>query len=195
MRIWDVDAARELHRCEGHQLLVASVAWAPDGERLVSSSWDGTVRVWDAASGRELACLQGHLDNVLAVEWDPSGRRLASASKDGTVRIWDTTTYDLLCTLVAAGPRSLARTPGGYCLFEERGSEGPRFCLAACRPERPGSALFLPLGGLREVLHRPDKVEAALRGDLTGDGELEQDLAACGLSGGIPWNGERHVLA
>jgi hypothetical protein len=47
---------------------------------------------------------------------------------------------------------------------------------------------------LREVLHRPDKVEAALGGDLAGDGELEQDLTAFGLSGGIRWDGERRVL-
>jgi len=123
VRIWDLEAECELHRCEGHQLLVASVAWAADGERIASTSWDGTARVWDAASGRELAC-----------DWDLSGRCLASASKDGTVRIWDATTYRLFCTFEAAGPRSLARTLGGYCLFEERSSEGPWFCLSARRP-------------------------------------------------------------
>ena len=34
----------------GHTARVWSVAFTHDGERLVSGSWDGTVRVWDRAS-------------------------------------------------------------------------------------------------------------------------------------------------
>ena len=186
MRIWDLEAECEFHRCEGHQLLVASVAWAPDGERIASPSWDGTARVWDAASGRELAC-----------DWDRSGRCLASGSKDGTVRCPHLGRHHLSPALHPRGRgAALTRTHSRrLLLFEERSSEGPWFCLSARHPEKPGSALFLPLGGLREVLHRPDKAEAGLRANLRGDdSELEQGLAAHGLSGGISWDGEQRVL-
>ncbi len=31
-----------------------SVEFSPDGERLLSASWDYTVRLWDLATGREI---------------------------------------------------------------------------------------------------------------------------------------------
>lgn len=38
---------------EGHSDCVFGVKWI-DSQRLVSSSWDGTVRIWDAAGGKQL---------------------------------------------------------------------------------------------------------------------------------------------
>ena len=66
-----------------------SVAYSPDGRRIVSGSRDKTVRVWDAASGAELACLRGHEELVSSVAYSPDGRRIVSGSADKTVRVWD----------------------------------------------------------------------------------------------------------
>lgn len=35
----------------GHTGGVVAVAWSPDGTRLLTGGYDGTVRVWDATSG------------------------------------------------------------------------------------------------------------------------------------------------
>jgi WD40 repeat protein len=45
---------------EGHSGTVTSVAFSPDGKRVVSQSWDNTVRVWDAETGTVLQRLEGH---------------------------------------------------------------------------------------------------------------------------------------
>ena len=69
-----------------------SVAFDPQGRRIVSGSGDGTVRVWDADTGAELHCLRGHAGWVKSVAFDPQGRRIVSGSDDGTVRVWDAAT-------------------------------------------------------------------------------------------------------
>ena len=70
----------ELACLRGHDDWVASVAFDREGRRIVSGSWDKTVRVWDAASGAELACLRGHDDWVESVAFDREGRRIVSGS-------------------------------------------------------------------------------------------------------------------
>jgi WD40 repeat protein len=74
----------------GHDQRVRSVAFSPDGLRIVSCADDGTVRVWDHTSGMEsMTPLQGHKDLVFSVCFSPDGTRIISGSKDRTIRIWD----------------------------------------------------------------------------------------------------------
>ena len=35
---------------EGHSSVVTSVSFSPDGKRIVSGSFDSTVKVWDVSS-------------------------------------------------------------------------------------------------------------------------------------------------
>ena len=60
---------------------VTSVAFSPDGKRLVSASADQTVKVWDAATGSETLTLKGHTGGVFSVAFSPDGKRLASAAR------------------------------------------------------------------------------------------------------------------
>ena len=49
-----LQASRRL-REDGHEHVVGSVVFTPDGRRAVSGSWDQSLRVWDLETGRELA--------------------------------------------------------------------------------------------------------------------------------------------
>ncbi len=50
-RVWDASSGAVQHTLQGHSGWVTSVAFSPDGKRIVSGSYDNTVRVSDAHTG------------------------------------------------------------------------------------------------------------------------------------------------
>ncbi|HTE52040.1 MAG TPA: hypothetical protein VK698_14400 [Kofleriaceae bacterium] len=62
----------------GHGGPVTAVAWTGE-QRLLSASWDRTVRLWDARSGRELARIAG-FSHLLRDVASAQGARWAAAS-------------------------------------------------------------------------------------------------------------------
>ncbi|KAG8792821.1 hypothetical protein FRC12_004764 [Ceratobasidium sp. 428] len=74
---------------------ITSIAFSPDGHRIVLGFTDGTIRIRDAKTGDILpGPLQGHSSWVHSVAFSADGRRIASGSNDKTVRIWDAHTGD-----------------------------------------------------------------------------------------------------
>jgi WD40 repeat protein/sterol desaturase/sphingolipid hydroxylase (fatty acid hydroxylase superfamily) len=76
----------------GHADLVCTVALSPDGERVVSGSFDRSVKVWNATTGLAVQTLTGHDGPVSSVAISSDGRTIVSGSQDGTVRVWDLAT-------------------------------------------------------------------------------------------------------
>ena len=67
VRLWDVESGKELKKYEGNSTSVSSVAFSPDGKKVVSGSHDQTVRLWDVDSGKEFKKYEGHSDSVCSV--------------------------------------------------------------------------------------------------------------------------------
>ena len=85
-----------IHTLQDHKGSVMSQSFSPDGERLATSSRDGTIKIWSVSTGKLERTLTGHTEDVYRVTYSPDGTLLASGSGDKTVRLWDATTFETI---------------------------------------------------------------------------------------------------
>ena len=95
----DVSKFKCLKTLYGHSYWIVSVAYSPDGKRIISGSGDKTIKIWDANIGRCLNSLEGHSGVVTSVAYSPDGTKIISGSRDNTIKIWDANTGQCLKTL------------------------------------------------------------------------------------------------
>ncbi len=69
-----------------------SVAFSPDGRRVVTSSWDNSAELWDAATGKPIRSFAGHTKPIYSVAFSPDGHQVLTGSYDNTARLWDADT-------------------------------------------------------------------------------------------------------
>jgi WD40 repeat protein len=98
--LWDVETGESLRIMEVPDD-VTSVAFAPDGQAVLSGSKDGILRLWDVATGRMLRVFEDAGRGVRSVAFTPDGRTVLSGydSWDNTVRVWDVATGEMLQVL------------------------------------------------------------------------------------------------
>lgn len=71
-----------------HTHRVWLVAFSADGQTLVSSSNDQTVRLWHVHTGKCLKTLSAYSNWVSSVAFSPDGRSIVSGSEDHLLRLW-----------------------------------------------------------------------------------------------------------
>ncbi len=80
IELWDTNRSQRIATLVGHTGTVSSVAFFPDGRRLVSGGEDRTIRIWDLKTSEQLLELRGHAYPVQSVAVSPEGRELVSAA-------------------------------------------------------------------------------------------------------------------
>ncbi len=63
-KVWDAETGKEIRSLSGHTSFVVSVAFSPDGKRIVTGSFDNTAKVWEAENGKNILSLKRHIAAV-----------------------------------------------------------------------------------------------------------------------------------
>ncbi|MBW3600688.1 MAG: serine/threonine protein kinase, partial [Planctomycetes bacterium] len=87
--IWDLGKAKSIADVHAHDDGLYSVAFSPDGTKILSAGCDNTARVWGSATGEQLQVLRGHKWWVCDAAFSPDGRQAVTVSFDESARVWD----------------------------------------------------------------------------------------------------------
>ncbi|KAL2760510.1 hypothetical protein ACRALDRAFT_1025529 [Sodiomyces alcalophilus JCM 7366] len=91
IHIWSVQTGQLLDQLSGHEGPVSALAFTPNGDSLISGSWDRTARIWSIFNRTQTSePLQLQAD-ILDIAVRPDSLQLAVSTLDGQLTFWNIT--------------------------------------------------------------------------------------------------------
>ncbi|MCA9139240.1 MAG: hypothetical protein KDB00_20845 [Planctomycetales bacterium] len=95
---WDTDSRESVRKIVAHNKWIRSVAFTPDGSRIISIADDMRVRVWEAStadligdvSDHAVMTQQNYPSMLYALDVSPDGELFATADRVGHIAVWET---------------------------------------------------------------------------------------------------------
>jgi WD40 repeat protein len=115
VRVWSPAGGRPVV-LDGHKDEVTSVVFTGDGARVLSTSFDGTLRLWDARTGAALGVLRSGAGDLYDVLLSRDGN-VATLGEDDSVRIFP---CDVCGSLDEVRRLALSRSPRPLAAEERR---------------------------------------------------------------------------
>lgn len=82
IRLWDVRTGQQRHATTGHQSIVTSAAFSPDGQRVATGAEDGMYQIWDFTRRTEPKTFrEARYDKISSVAWSSDGNFVLAASR------------------------------------------------------------------------------------------------------------------
>lgn len=195
IHIWSVQTGQLLDQLAGHEGPVSSLAFSPNGNTLVSGSWDRTARIWsifDRTQTSEPLQLQA---DVLDIAIRPDSTQFAISTLDGQLTFWNMTEAlqvsgldgrrdvsggrkigDRRTAANVAGTKaynSIKYSADGSCLLA--GGNSKYICLYSVTTmvllKKFTVSVNLSLSGTQEFLNSKLLTEAGPQGELDDQGE------------------------
>ena len=119
--VGDIQTGRILHKFEGHEHWVKSVAFCPDGTLLVSTANDNTIRIWDLNLDKILRIIPSNLSANSSACFSQDGKYILATELE-SIGIWDLKTGVKIYTMdeqhmsisaISAGAGSALFSPNG----------------------------------------------------------------------------------
>lgn len=107
----------------GHGDEITEVAYGPNGNYVLSGSYDSTMKLWEVSTGRMVRTFRGHEDIIDSVAFGPKGSVALSGSRDNTMKLWDLKTGRALHTFIGheKSVSSVAFSPDGKFVLSGSG--------------------------------------------------------------------------
>jgi WD40 repeat protein len=195
----DVDSGKEVGRFDGHTDLVTSAAFSPDDGRIVSTSYDKTVRVWDVAKRTEIRRFDRFTNYITSrATFSPDGERILFGDHADVTRLWDVKTGKEVLRLERAGAPQLSRDGKrilawdgnqGFILWDaQTGKQLP----AAKAPVDPFSTAAMSADGTRIVT---GGIDGTLRlWDMRSGRQVQPPTGSVGAAGGLAFSPDDSLL-
>lgn len=88
--IWDVATGSVIKSFVAiNQYPVESVAYSPDGSKILTGCFDSNAGLWDVSSGTLIRVFSGHSRGISSVAFSPDGSKVVTGSFDRTATLWD----------------------------------------------------------------------------------------------------------
>lgn len=86
VKVWDTATGKELGDYKGFGRIIGI---SPDGRRVASGEFYGSLKIWDANTGETLVTFGRKHTGVHALAFSPDGKTLVSGSNRNGLKIWD----------------------------------------------------------------------------------------------------------
>ena len=101
VRLWDINAAKQIANLRGHTSYIRDCVFSPDGNHILSASRDEQIKLWNPATYGESLALgrnenAGHEAAVLAARFSADGTQIVTASRDRSARLWNASDQSLV---------------------------------------------------------------------------------------------------
>jgi WD40 repeat protein/serine/threonine protein kinase len=96
-KVWDTATRKEVISVRGHDLAILSLAFTLNGEMLMTSSADRTVKFWEPRTGKLITSLTNFSGPVFSILPSPDQNHLATVcwdpwSREAVIKLWDART-------------------------------------------------------------------------------------------------------
>ncbi|MEM7230998.1 MAG: protein kinase [Planctomycetota bacterium] len=92
IQVWDAERAKRIPPRMYHSDRVVWHEFSPNGDLIVTASYDKTARVWSAETRDAVSPPLDHAMRLTRARFSPCGLLVVTASVDGTARVWEART-------------------------------------------------------------------------------------------------------
>jgi hypothetical protein len=95
--LWDAATGEVVRMFLGHTDWVHSVAFSPDGSKVLTGIWDGRAKLWNASDGTVIRTFSPYTyASVWSGAFSPDGTKVLMTGGDGTAKLWNASDGTLL---------------------------------------------------------------------------------------------------